>query len=100
MGVPEDPFAVISGYAGRDVAPLLDLWVNGTGDPDWAAIFAPFAVGYRARPSASAADRGGRDEAVVETNTRTLGLVMGDSGAGLPVVKVVLSGSSAWNSGL
>ena len=100
IGVPEDPFAVISGYAGRDVAPLLNAWVNGTGDPDWAVIFAPFGVSYRTRPSASAGDRGGRDEATLETNTRTLGLVMGDSGAGLPVVKVVLSGSSAWQAGL
>ncbi len=100
IGVPEDPFAVISGYAGRDVSPLLDAWVNSPDDPDWAALFAPFGVSYRTRASASAADRGGRDEATLETNTRTLGLVMGDSGAGLPVVKVVLSGSSAWQAGL
>ena len=60
----------------------------------------PFGVSYRTRASASAAERGGRDEATLETNTRTLGLVMGDSGAGLPVVKVVLSGSSAWQAGL
>jgi len=100
IGVPEDPFAVISDYAGRDVAPQLSEWVNGTDDPDWAALFAPFGVSYRARASASAADRGGRDEATLDTNTRTLGLVMGDSGAGLPVIKVVLSGSSAWQAGL
>ncbi len=100
IGLPEDPFAVISGYAGRDVAPLLKAWVNGTDDPDWAALLAPFGVSYRTRVSANAADRGGRDEATIETNTRTLGLVMGESGAGLPVIKVVLSGSSAWQAGL
>jgi predicted metalloprotease with PDZ domain len=100
IGLPEDPFAVISGYAGRDVSPLLEAWVNGTVDPDWSALFAPFGVAYRTRVSASAADRGGRDETTLETNTRTLGLVMGDSGAGLPVIKVVLSGSSAWRAGL
>ncbi len=100
VGVPEDPFSVISAYAARDVAPLLDAWVNGTADPDWAALFTPFGVSYRTRVSASASDRGGRDEATLETNTRTLGLVMGDSGAGLPVIKVVLSGSAAWLAGL
>ena len=100
IGVPEDPFALISGYVGRNVSPLLEAWVNGTDDPDWATLFAPFGVSYRARASASAADRGGRDETTLETNTRTLGLVMGDSGAGLPVIKVVLSGSSAWQAGL
>ncbi len=100
VGVPEDPFSVISRYAGQDVAPLLANWVNSTTDPDWAALFAPFGVSYRTRASANAADRGGRDEATIETNTRTLGLVMGDSGAGLPVIKVVLSGGSAWQAGL
>ena len=100
VGLPEDPFALISSYAGCDVAPLLEAWVNGTDDPDWAALLAPFGVAYRTRASASAADRGGRDEATPETNTRTLGLVMGDSGAGLPIIKVVLSGSSAWQAGL
>ena len=100
IGIPEDPFSVISEYAGQDVAPLLGEWVNGTIDPDWVALFAPFGVNYRTRASASAADRGGRDETTLETNTRTLGLVMGDSGAGLPVIKVVLSGSSAWQAGL
>ena len=100
IGLPEDPFAVISGYVGRDVAPLLDEWVNGTNDPDWPALLAPFGVSYRTRASASTADRGGGDEATLATNTRTLGLVMGDSSAGLPVIKVVLSGSSAWQAGL
>ena len=100
VGVPEDPFAVISGYVGRDVSPVLHAWVNGTSDPDWVALFAPFGVSYRTRASANAADRGGRDEATVETNTRSLGIMMGDSGSGLPVVKVVLSGSSAWRAGL
>ena len=57
-------------------------------------------MSYRTRASASAADRGGRDEATLETNTRTFGLVMGDAGTGLPVIKVVLSGSSAWQAGL
>ena len=100
IGVPEDPFAVISGYVGRDVSTLLDIWVNGTTDPDWTALFGPFSIAYRTRVSANAADRGGRDEATLETNTRTLGLVMGESGAGLPIIKVVLSGSSAWQASL
>jgi predicted metalloprotease with PDZ domain len=101
VGVPEDPFALISSYVGRDVAPLLDAWVNGTTDPDWSALFAPYGVSYRVRASASAADRGGRDEPTLETNTRTLGLVTGgDPGAGLPVIKGVLSGSAAWQAGL
>ncbi len=100
IGVPEAVFSAVSGYVGRDVSALLNGWVNGTDDPDWAALFAPFGIGYRTRASASAADRGGRDEATLETNTRTLGLLVGDAGAGLPVIKVVLSGGSAWQAGL
>ncbi|MEQ1594410.1 MAG: PDZ domain-containing protein [Casimicrobium sp.] len=99
VGVPEDVCALFSRWLGRDLTDFFARFINGTEDPDWAALFAPFGITYNTRPSANAADRGGRDEASIETNTRTLGLIVGES-AGLNVIKTVLSGSAAWRAGL
>jgi len=99
VGVPEDVRAHFSRWLGRDMSEFFARFVDGTEDPDWAALFAPFAITYNTRAAASAADRGGRDEATIETSTRTLGLVVGDGG-GLNVIKTVLNGSAAWRAEL
>lgn len=99
VGVPEDVCALFSRWLDRDLTDFFARFINGTEDPDWATLFAPFGITYNTRPSANAADRGGRDEASIETNTRTLGLIVGES-AGLNVIKTVLSGSAAWRAGL
>ncbi len=99
-GLPEDPSEWLSQQAQRDLTGFLNRYVNSGENPDWAAVFKPFGIEYRTRASANAADRGGRDEATVETNARTLGLVFSDANGGLPNLKNVLSGSAAWLAGL
>jgi predicted metalloprotease with PDZ domain len=99
VGVPEAVCALFSRWLDRDMSDFFARFIDGTEDPDWAALFAPFGITYNTRPSANAADRGGRDEASIETNTRALGLIVGES-AGLNVIKTVLSGSAAWRAGL
>lgn len=98
-GVPEQPEALFSQWCGSDLAPFFERYVNGTDDPPWVDLFSPFGIQYRTRASASATDRGGRDEATMETNARTLGLHIADGG-GLPTVKQVLNASAAWQAGL
>ncbi len=98
-GVPEDVCALFSRWLDRDLTDFFARFIDGTEDPDWVALFAPFGIAYKTRAAASAADRGGRDEASLETNTRSLGLIVGES-AGLNVIKTVLSGSAAWRAGL
>jgi predicted metalloprotease with PDZ domain len=100
VGVPENARALFSRLASLDLSDFFARYVDGTDDPDWASLFAPFGVAYRTRPSASASDRGGRDESLIQVNLRTLGIVAGDAAAGLPLIKNVLSGSSAWRAGL
>lgn len=99
-GLPEDPTEWLSQQAERDLTTFFDRYVTGCDNPDWAALFKPFAIEYRTRPSASAADRGGRDEAATETNARTLGLLFADASGGLPALKHVLSGSAGGQAGL
>ena len=99
-GLPEDPSEWMSQQAQRDLTTFFDRYVNHAEDPDWASLFRPFAISYRTRPSASAADRGGRDEATIDTNVRTLGLLFAESVGGLPTLKNVISGSSGWQAGL
>ena len=98
-GVPEDIEPCFSRWAQRDLGAFFARYVNGTEDPDWSALFAPFGIEYRTRPAASAADRGGRDDPDATTNARTLGLQIGDGGV-MPVLKQVLAGSAAWQAGL
>lgn len=99
IGVPEDTCALFSRWLGRDLTTFFARFIDGTEDPDWATLFAPFAVSYHTRAAASSADRGGRDEPTTETNTRTLGLVVGEA-AGLNVIKSVVNESAAWRAGL
>ena len=99
-GVPEDPSEWFSGQAQRDLTGFFERYVNGTENPDWAALLKPFAINYRTRPSASAADRGGRNETASGCNARTLGMLFADAGGSLPTLKHVISGSAAWRAGL
>ncbi len=100
MGVPEDACALFSRLTKLDLSDFFARFINGTEDPDWTALFAPFAVSYRTRPTASAGDRGGRDEAAPETNARTLGLIVAENGSGLPMAKHVVAGAAAWQAGI
>ncbi len=99
-GLPEDPSEWFSGQAQRDLTTFFDRFVNGTENPDWAALLKPFGIEYRTRPSASAADRGGRSEVTTGSNARTLGLLFAETGGSLPTLKHVISGSAAWQAGL
>ena len=99
-GLPEDPSEWMSQQAQRDLTPFFDRHVNRAEDPDWSSLFKPFAINYRTRPSASAGDRGGRDEATIVTNARTLGLLFAESAGGLPSLKNVICGSAGWQAGL
>ncbi len=60
-GVPEDGIAQLaSQLAGRDLSDFFARHVHGTEDPPLAALFAAFGVTLRLRPSAGAADKGGK----------------------------------------
>ena len=100
IGVPEDACALFSRLAKLDLTDFFARYVDGTADPDWGALLAPLAITYRTRASATASDRGGRDEANVETNMRTLGVLVAEGGSGLPVAKHVVNGSAAWQAGI
>lgn len=99
-GVPDDACEVFSRICGLDLREFFARYVDGTDEPDWSGLFLPFGISYRLRPAASAADRGGRSEATIEVNLRTLGVALGDASGGLPGVRHVLSGSAAWEAGI
>jgi predicted metalloprotease with PDZ domain len=99
-GFPEQPSQWFSAQAQRDLTGFFDRYIDGTESPDWVALFQPFAIQYKTRASASASDRGGRHEAGGGTSARTLGLLFAETGASLPTLKHVLSGSAAWQAGL
>ena len=99
-GVPEDACALFSRLARFDLTDFFARFINGTEDPDWGALFAPFGIDYRLRASASASDRGGRDEPNTHTNLRTLGMLVAEGGQALPVIKHVVNGSPAWRAGI
>ncbi|MBL8309244.1 MAG: M61 family metallopeptidase [Burkholderiales bacterium] len=98
-GVPERPESLFSRWCQRDLGKFFDDYVYGSDDPPWLDLFATLGIQYRTRPSSTAGDRGGRDEATCDTNPRTLGMQIADGG-GLPAVKHVLNGSAAWQAGL
>jgi len=51
-GVPEDGIATAAAEAtGLDLAPLLAAWTEGTRDPDFARLLAPFGIEFRQRPA-------------------------------------------------
>ena len=100
VGVPEDACALFSRLTLLDLSDFFSRFINGTEDPDWDALFAPFGINYRLRATASASDRGGRDEPNIHTNLRTLGVLVADGGHTLPVIKHVISNSAAWQAGI
>ena len=100
VGVPEDACALFSKLTQIDLSKFFAQCVNGTADPDWSTLLAPFGIHYHQRVTASASDRGGRDEAHPHTNARALGMILSEGGTGLPVVKHVISGSAAASAGL
>jgi predicted metalloprotease with PDZ domain len=99
-GVPEDACALFSELTQMNLGAFFAQFVNGTADPDWATLLAPFGIHYHQRVTASASDRGGRDEAHPHTNVRALGLILSEGSSGLPVIKHVISGSAASSAGL
>ena len=99
VGVPEDACALFSRLANLDLTDFFAQFIDGVQEPDWNALLKPFALTYRTRATATANDRGGRDEMHIETNTRTLGVVVAE-GNGLPTAKFVVTGSPAWQSGI
>ncbi len=100
VGVPEDACALFSRLTKLDLTDFFARNVNGTDDPDWHALFTPFGITYHLRPTASASDRGGRDEPNVHTNLRMLGMVVAEGGHALPVIKHVVNRSAAWQAGI
>ncbi len=100
VGVPEDACALFSRLAQLDLTEFFARFINGTEDPDWSALFAPFGVNYHLRATASASDRGGRDEPNIHTNLRTLGMLVAEGGHALPVIKHVINNSAAWQAGI
>ena len=100
VGVPEDACALFSRLTLLDLTDFFARFINGTEDPDWEALFAPFGISYRLRATASASDRGGRDEPNVHTNLRTLGVLVADGGHALPVIKHVVGNSAARQAGI
>ena len=100
VGVPEDACALFSRLTQLDLTEFFARFINGTEDPDWPALFAPFGISYRLRAAASSSDRGGRDEPPVHTNLRTLGMLVAEGGQALPVVKHVINHSAAWQAGI
>jgi predicted metalloprotease with PDZ domain len=99
-GVPEDACALFSRLTQLDLTEFFARYINGTEDPDWPSLFTPFGISYRTRATASSGDRGGRDEPVIHTNVRSLGLIVAEGGNALPVVKHVISHSAAWQAGM
>ena len=100
IGVPEDACALFSRLTQLDLTKFFTRVISGTEDPDWDALFAPFGINYHRRATASASDRGGRDEPHVHTNLRMLGIVVAEGGHALPVIKHVVSKSPAWQAGI
>ena len=100
IGVPEDACALFSRLAQLDLTEFFTRFIHGTEHPDWEALFAPFGIHYRLRATASASDRGGRDEPNVHTNLRTLGMLVAEGGHALPLIKHVINGSAAWQAGI
>ena len=100
VGVPEDACALFSRLTKMDLTEFFARHINGTEDPDWQVLLAPFGIHYRLRASASTSDRGGRDEPIVHTNVRTLGMLVAEGGQASPVIKHVINGSAAWQAGL
>ena len=98
VGVPEDACALFSRLTRMDLTDFFARNIDGTDDPDWAALLAPFGISYRLRATASASDRGGRDEPVIHTSLRTLGMLAAEGT--LPVIKHVINGSAAWQAGV
>ena len=100
IGVPEDACALFSRLAQIDLTGFFARFITGSEDPDWGALFAPFGIHYRLRATASANDRGGRDEPNIHTNLRTLGMLVAEGGHTLPVIKHVINDSAAWQAGI
>ena len=100
VGVPEDACALFSRLTQLDLTKFFTRFINGTENPDWQALFAPFGINYHLRATASAGDRGGRDELNIHTNLRTLGMLVAEGGHALPVIKHVVSNSAAWQAGI
>ena len=98
IGVPEDACALFSRLTRVDLTEFFARNIDGTEDPDWAALLAPFGISYRLRAAASASDRGGRDEPVIHTSLRTLGMLAAEGT--LPAIKHVINGSAAWQAGI
>ena len=100
VGVPEDACVMFSRLTQLNLTEFFARFVNGTEDPDWHTLFAPFGISFRLRATASASDRGGRDEPNVYTNVRTLGMVVAEGGHALPIIKHVVNHSAAWQAGI
>ena len=100
IGVPEDACELFSRLTKIDLAEFFARFIHGTEDPNWQALLAPFGISYRLRATASAGDRGGRDEPIVHTNLRTLGMLVAEGGHALPIIKHVINGSAAWRAGI
>lgn len=101
-GVPEQIAPVLSELAGYDLHAFIARHIDGTDDPDWAALLEPFGVSYRLRSSTSVADRGGSPadaEDAPAINIRHFGIALSEAN-GLPVVRHVHSGSAAHAAGL
>ncbi len=100
VGVPEDTCALFSRLTQLDLTEFFARFIHGTEDPNWDTLFAPFGINYRLRATASASDRGGRDEPNIHTNLRTLGMLVAEGGHALPTIKHVVNGSAAWRAGI
>ena len=100
VGVPEDACPLFSRLTKIDLTEFFARFIHGTEDPDWHVLLAPFGINYRLRATASATDRGGRDEPIAHTNLRTLGMLVAEGGHALPVIKHVISNSVAWRAGI
>ncbi|MFN3629629.1 MAG: M61 family metallopeptidase [Casimicrobiaceae bacterium] len=101
LGVPEDIGPVFSQLAGTDLTEFFARYIDGTEDPDWAALLLPFGVTLKLRASAGQADRGGRDDPESgRLNLRQLGIALQEGNGPLPTIRHVLSGSAAHAAGL
>ncbi len=99
VGVPEDGvFALVSELAGAEAGQQLRHWVEGTDDPDLAALLASVGVEMHVRSAESAKDKGGkpstRDQALL-----VLGVRLANNGDSARVA-VVFEGSGAAEAGL
>jgi len=64
IGVPENGIAAVtSEVAGRDMSDFFRRYVDGTDDPPFADLFAPFGIDVGLRAAVGPKDRGGKDEA-------------------------------------